>query len=282
MQPTHHGKPHKLLHAPFIALALCLAAGTAQAAPKAELWARWQAHDPDSEVSVDHAPWQAFLDRFVETGENGINRVDYAGVDDQAKNNLGQYLENLQATPVSQLNRPEQLAFWINLYNAQTLYTVLEHYPVESIRDIDISGFFSNGPWGAELLSVEGEALTLDDIEHRILRPIWRTPLIHYAVNCAALGCPNLQRQAFTADNTRALMTQAAFDYINHRRGVHFEDDSDLVVSSIYYWFAEDFGGREGILPHLKRYATPSLIKKLEAVDKIDDHDYDWALNDTR
>ena len=71
---------------------------------------------------------------------------------------------------------------------------VLEHYPVKSIRDIDISpGFFASGPWGAKLATVEGEKISLDEIEHRILRPIWKDPRIHYAVNCASLGCPNLQ-----------------------------------------------------------------------------------------
>lgn len=262
--------------------ALLILSGAVQAAPDADPWPRWQAHDNDSDVRVDHQPWQDFLDRFVDTDNQGINRVDYAAVDDEAQQHLAQYLEQLQSTPVSQLNRREQLAFWINLYNAQTLFTVLEHYPVKSIRDIDISGLFSNGPWGAELLEVEGQALTLDDIEHRILRPIWRTPLIHYAVNCAALGCPNLQRQAFTADNARALMSQAAFDYINHPRGARFDHEGELSVSSIYFWFAEDFGGREGILPHLKRYATPSLAQRLETTEGIDDHHYDWSLNAAR
>jgi Protein of unknown function, DUF547 len=87
---------------------------------------------------------------------------------------------------------------------------------VASIRDIAISpGLFSVGPWGGKLIEVEGEPLSLDDIEHRILRPIWRDPRLHYAVNCAALGCPNLRSSAFTAANADILLETAASDYVN-------------------------------------------------------------------
>jgi Protein of unknown function, DUF547 len=87
---------------------------------------------------------------------------------------------------------------------------------VASIRDIAISpGLFSVGPWGRKLIEVEGEPLSLDDIEHRILRPIWRDPRLHYAVNCAALGCPNLRSSAFTAANADILLETAASDYVN-------------------------------------------------------------------
>ncbi len=97
----------------------------------------------------------------------------------------------LAATSADRLRRAEQFPFWINLYNALTVKVVLDHYPVEIIRDIDISpGLFADGPWGKKLVTVEGEALSLDDIEHRILRPIWKDPRLHYVLNCAALGVP--------------------------------------------------------------------------------------------
>ena len=96
---------------------------------------------------------------------------------------------------------------------------MLRFYPVDSIRDIS-SGFFSPGPWKKELLNVEGQSLTLNDIEHRILRPIWQDPRIHYAVNCASLGCPNLPVIAFSEDNTDAMLDRAAQQFINHPRGL--------------------------------------------------------------
>jgi hypothetical protein len=176
----------------------------------------------------------------------------------------------------------EQLVFWINLYNALTVKVILEHYPVESIRNIDISpGFFSNGPWGKKFIKIENVKISLNDIEHRILRPIWKDPRIHYAVNCASIGCPNLQKFAFTAENVENLLTKAAKEYINHPRGVKV-DDGELTVSSIYIWFSSDFGSSDiEILSHLKQYASPGLRIQLEDFNKISSHDYDWTLNNT-
>ena len=148
-------------------------------------------------------------------------------------------------TPVSSLNRGEQLAYWINFYNALTVQVILDHYPTDSILDIKISpGFFSIGPWDKKLVTVEGEELSLNDMEHRILRPIWRDPRIHYGVNCASIGCPNLLTTAYTADNVDGLLTENAVAYVNHPRGASLQNGA-LTVSSIYDWFEEDFGGNE-------------------------------------
>jgi hypothetical protein len=251
------------------------------AAPKADLWGYWAAHVPDSSISVDHSPWSAFLQRYVRQGPNGINRVDYKAVTAEDRDSLDSYLKRLTRTKVRSMSRVSQKPFWINLYNALTVQVILDHYPVESIRDIDISpGFFSSGPWGKKLVTIEGKKLSLNDIEHRILRPIWEDPRIHYAVNCASLGCPNLQTKAYTAENTRGLLDKAAREYINHPRGVTIED-GNLVVSSIYEWFQEDFGGSGAeVIGHLMRYAEPELKKKLKGLSNIDDDRYDWSLND--
>jgi hypothetical protein len=185
--------------------------------------------------------------------------------------------------PVRSLRRDEQLAYWINLYNALTVKVILDHYPVKSIRSIDISpGFFSDGPWGKPLVRVEGKEMTLNDMEHRVLRPIWKDPRIHYAVNCASLGCPNLQPRAFTAENAEELLALAAREYVNHPRGVSV-DKGWVRVSSIYVWFKEDFGGTdEGVIEHLRRHASGALPEELRRVDGISEHHYDWSLNDAR
>jgi hypothetical protein len=133
--------------------------------------------------------------------------------------------------------------------------------------------------WGAKLLTVEGEKLSLDDIEHRILRPIWQDERIHYAVNCASLGCPNLPAAAYTSENTAALLEQGAKEYINHTRGVALTGGK-LRVSSIYVWFQEDFGGdAEGLMEHWQKYANPPLAGALEKYKGGLSHDYDWRLN---
>lgn len=274
-----------LLYAQLILILLL--AGDLGAAPRADLWPRWQQHDPTSTTSIDHTKWDSFLDSYV-VGDHpsGINRVRYGDVTGTDRRTLKQYIEQMEAIPISQLDRREQLAYWINLYNAATVDLVLDHYPVDSIRDINpSSGFltslFGGGPWQEELLSVEGEDISLDDIEHRILRPIWRDSRIHYAVNCASLGCPDLQPKAFTAANTEDLLNQGARAYINHPRGVSFRD-GELRLSKIYDWFEEDFdSSTEGVMTHLMRYADPALREQLRHYEGPISYAYDWSLNDT-
>ncbi|SEA81124.1 DUF547 domain-containing protein [Rubrimonas cliftonensis] len=251
-------------------------------APDAKLWERWTAHDPASPLTVDHGPWDALLRRHL-VDAPGVNRVRYAAFTAADRAALDAYLAALQATPVDRLARPEQMAFWINLYNALTVDVVLEHHPVASIRDIDISpGLVADGPWGAKLAKVAGERLSLNDIEHRILRPIWRDARIHYAVNCAAVGCPDLRARAWTAAGLDAALDAAARSYVNDPRGVRAEAGR-LVVSKIYDWFHEDFGGTDAaLLAHLIRYAEPALAEALRGRTRIDDAEYDWALNDAR
>ena len=255
--------------------------GPAEAAPGAKLWPRWQAHDPAATTTIDHSVWAQLLESHVVRGADGINRVAYAGFSAADSAALDQYLGDLAATPISRFDRPEQMAYWINLYNALTLRVVLDHYPVDSIRDIDISpGLFSDGPWGKKLIEVEGEAVSLDDIEHRILRPIWRDPRVHYAVNCASLGCPNLALEPYLGATIDAQLDAAARDFVNSGRAVQFEG-MDLVVSSIYDWFQEDFGSSDqDVIDHLMTYAEPKLDMTLEGFSTIDDDRYDWALND--
>lgn len=258
-----------------------LAVTPAMAAPKAELWSRWLQDDPDSKATVDHSAWAEFLQRHVRTGADGVNRVDYAAVGSADRTLLQGYLATLAAVRVSDLGRDEQCAYWINLYNALTLEVVLEHYPVASIRDIDISpGLFSQGPWGKKLITVEGEQVSLNDIEHRILRPIWRDPRIHYAINCAAIGCPNLQPRPFTGQTLDHALDLAAMTYVDSPRGMRIEAGK-LYVSSIYVWFVDDFGGDDaGVIRHLMAYAAPATAMKLQTLDDIAGHSYDWRLND--
>jgi hypothetical protein len=259
-------------------LLLGLSIGAVSAAPKAELWPRWSGHDAQSTLTIDHQAWSDWIGRYLVIGDDGINRLAYQRVSDADHAGLKAYINSLAALPISRYNRAEQQAFWINLYNALTVDVVLDHYPLDSIRDIK-SGFFSSGPWGLELVEVEGEKLTLDDIEHRILRPIWQDPRIHYAVNCASLGCPNLQPTAFTAANTERLLDTAAGEFVNHPRGARV-DDGRLQVSSIYDWFEADFGGNDaGVIAHLRAYAGDELRQALIPVKRVSDDDYDWSLN---
>ncbi len=278
------GRARRLGVLPAATLLAVLQACPAAGAPKPDLWALWEKNDPSSTLSVDHGPWSRFLATYVETSHpSGIHLVRYGSVTGEDRAALERYLRDLQGVTVSMLDRSEQRAFWINIYNALTVKLVLDHYPVESIRDIDISpGLFADGPWDARLLTVEGEEVSLNDIEHRILRPIWKDSRLHYAVNCASLGCPNLQERAFTASNAEELLEKGAREYVNHPRGARFEGNS-LTVSSIYKWFRVDFGGSEkGVISHLLTYAEEPLTGRLRQHRGRIRDSYDWDLNESR
>ena len=251
-------------------------------APKPQLWARWSAHDARSGKRVDHGAWDRFLSAYVSTGRDGVALVAYGRVSGKEKKALDDYVAELADLPISGYSRSEQLAYWVNLYNALTVKTVLDHYPVKSIRDIDLSsGPFSGGPWKRKLVQIEGQGVSLDDIEHRILRPIWKDPRIHYVLNCASIGCPNLQALAFSVQDSQRLLDKAARAYVNSRRGVQVVG-ARLILSSIYAWFEPDFAVDGGVLAHLKRYAAPALKGRLDGFDAVDDYIYDWRLNEAR
>lgn len=263
-----------------IAMLLSLGLGSiAGAAPRAELWPRWQAHDPQSSIRIDHSAWGRFLESYLVVDKPGaVNLVRYQAVTAPDKQSLDRYVATLAAVPVAKLNRAEQKAYWINIYNAITVKIILDNYPVKSIRDIK-SGLFSPGPWELKLARVEGIELSLNDIEHRILRPIWGDNRVHYAVNCASLGCPNLQPEPFTAANTEELLDRGARQFVNHPRGVRLEQGR-LVLSSIFDWFGGDFGGSEtALLAHLQQFAEPELAAKLKAYRGTLSYQYDWGLN---
>lgn len=250
--------------------------------PSSDLWERWTPHNAQDTRTIEHAAWSYLLDKYIVADADGLNRFGYRKVTPSDRKLLTDYIAYLESVPVTAYNRNEQFAFWANLYNAVTVRTILNDYPVESIRDIN-DGFLSPGPWNRKLTAVEGVKLSLNDIENRILRPIWRDPRVHYAVNCASVGCPNLQKTAFTSAGLTQSLDNAARDYINSPRGVRIRADGSLVVSSIYIWFEDDFGGsRASVLNHLQRYAGPGLKPRLTGPSVIRRYDYDWALNETR
>lgn len=232
--------------------------------------------------------FDGLLARYVSIGSDGVNRVDYrrwknTGPDVAA---LDAFIAAQQREKPSGLKAPQQLAFWANLYNAITLKVILERYPVASIRDIKSEGVWLDpkaflGPWVTKRVTVEGRKLSLDDIEHAIMRPTFKDPRVHYAVNCASIGCPNLKPKAWRAETLEADLDAAARAFINHPRAVSIGNDGAVTVSSIYKWFKEDFGGTDaGVIAHLKTYAEPALAKRLAKATDIAADRYDWGLNE--
>jgi len=264
----------RILWAVSLVIAAALASPVAQAASVTEVFS---ASDETATKTVDHAPWAGLIGRYVTPGAQGLNVFDYAAVTQADRTALKTYLKDLQAVRVSTLPRRAQMPFWINLYNALTVEVILDNYPVKSIRDIK-SGLFSSGPWSTELVRVEGHDLSLDDIEHEILRPIWKDKRIHYAVNCASISCPNLAATAYTEQNTPDLLEQGARDYINSPRGVRFKG-GEIIASKLYSWYDDDFGSEQDLLAHLRKYAGPDLLARLNGKTEIYDYEYDWGLN---
>ena len=232
------------------------------------------------------AAYDALLSLYVKASSDGVNRVDYAGwraaTSDRAA--LDSYIAELSTRRPSAMTRAEAFAFWGNLYNAVTLKVVLDRYPVASIRDIKSDSWFDpkayTGPWRQSRVTVEGRRLSLDDIEHSIMRPTFKDPRVHYMVNCASYGCPNLMNRAWRAASLEADLDAAARAFVNHPRGVSALPSGALKVSSIYKWFIEDFGGDDaGLIAHFRAFADPELQSRLATAPRIAEDGYDWSLN---
>ena len=251
--------------------------------PQAEFNPAWDRSDESNVERIDHGPWQHVLDTYVAPDSSGVNLVDYAALSGNPSDEavLSGYLEYLQGIDPRDYSRAEQMAYWINLYNALTVSVVLDAYPVESIKNIHEGIVPLTGPWGDVHANVAGQDLTLDNIEHDILRPVWQDRRIHYAVNCAAYGCPQLAKTAFTAENTEMLLEAGAHAYVNHSRGVDVVDEDFVIISSIYSWYAGDFGGTEkSVIEHLARYADTDLAEFLKRYEGALEYDYNWSLNE--
>ena len=268
------------LAVPALAVSIWSVPMPVNAAPEPALIAGWDVSDESNNAVIDHSSWQALLDAYLKTGDpSGINRFDYGALkaNTEDRKTLSAYLKSLAGIDPRSFPRDEQMAYWINLYNALTVFVIVPRYPVDSIKDIK-SGIIDFGPWNLELFPLQGQRLTLNQIEHGILRPIWKDPRIHYAANCASLGCPNLSPEVYRSDNLERLLEQAAVDYINHPRGAQVQGDK-LVVSSIFEWYKVDFGNTDaGVIAHLKQYARPELAQIFDNYDSFSDH-YDWNLN---
>ena len=218
-----------------------------------------------------NAPYNEFLSKYVRP-VNGINLVAYDKVTPQDRAKLRGYIETLSAMDIEALPRDAEMATWFNLYNAKTIELILENYPTKSIRKI-------GNPWKKDRLVVNGKNMSLDDIEHGTVRKKYDEPRVHYAFNCASIGCPNVKSSAWEASSLEADLAQASRDFVASERGVSVQGGK-ITVSSIFKWYKKDFGGNEaGVLAHLRQYASGSKKAALDAANDIDKYDYDWDLN---
>jgi hypothetical protein len=205
-------------------------------------------------------------------------RVDYAGLG--ADTRWPRLLASLEsAKPPPESERAAQLAFWINAYNILAIQTVVANYPVESIRDV---GSFFSPVWKREAGKVDGRAITLDHIEHGILRKMGE-PRIHAAIVCASTSCPSLAREPFTAESLDAQLDATTQRWLDTKgKGIRIDRENGRVfLSSIFKWFREDFEAHGGVLGFASRYASAQERAWLQSGNPdIEYLDYDWSLND--
>jgi len=232
-----------------------------------------------SELSPAASAYNTVLGNRISAAAGGLNAFDYAGAKAAGEADIvAAYIAELETLNPDIMSDNEAIAFWANLYNAVTVKVILDNYPVKSIREIK-SGIRS-GPWKRDLVTINGRPTSLDDIEHGILRKQFPSPLIHYMVNCASIGCPNLKNSLWDAKTLDSERDQAARDFVNSPRGAKITAKG-IEVSSIYRWFAGDFGGyKGGVRTHLMQYAGPELKAALDGGAKITGHGYNWSLNE--
>ncbi len=217
-----------------------------------------------------HAGWDEVLKAYVD--DEGM--VDYAGLKAD-REGLDRYLATTGAINESDFGswtRDQRLAFLINVYNAETLQLIIDHYPVKSIKKI--GGWFKQ-PWDVESVTLFGKKTTLNTIEHEILRPKYEEPRIHFAIVCAAMGCPPLPKAAFTPENLDQLLDARGRVFLAQKNKNRLQGDT-LYLSPIFNWFEEDFttGGS------LQDFIAPFFPEDIEGKKlRIKFTSYDWSLN---
>lgn len=244
----------------------------------------WYVNDPASTEIVDHSVWDSFLHKYHHENPygDGVNRIAYFEVSDEDRTALAGYVEALGRTPIATYNRDEQIAFWMNLYNAAIVTMVLDNLPVNSVLQIRGPGINVVGPWLSRVATVHGKSVSFNDIEHYILRAAFddMDPPVHYGLNCASIGCPPLAPRAHTAENWRENLANSARQFVNSEQGLRFED-GELFTSKVYHsWFKEDFGGSDAtVLVHLNEYCNGTVAGQLKGITEIAGDYYDWRLN---
>lgn len=264
----------------FLALSLAYTP-TVSAAPKAELIEFWDDSEALSIMQVDHSDWQDILTAYVDDQHpSGVNRFDYASVTPRDAAKLKSYLSYLQKMEPRQLNSEEAKAFWINLYNAILVDKIVDAYESGSRRAIN--RLMNGGVESRALKRVSAELLmqeiSLNDIQHGILRPIWKDPRVHFALSNGALSGANIQKTAFTGSNNEELLEKAKAEFMQHPRAVRVEGNS-LVLNSVFEWYAADFGdSKSAVLAYISENTSDAMRQAMDGLSRIS-FDYNWDLN---
>lgn len=239
-------------------------------------------------ASVAHAaePDYSMWTRILRTYYDPAKGMDYAALKARDAATLQKLRQELGRVNVATLTPKERLAYWLNVYNINTTATIVEAYPVKSIRDLSTDPIVRLNVFKKERVPFGAQLLSLDEVENAKLREAFHDPRIHFAINCAARSCPPMRTEAFTGANVDTQLDEQARRFFT--TGLRFGRKGDTLiihVTKIADWFADDFekwgGGRTAFI---RRYAPPSSQKLIDAAKEIeyDFDDYDWSLNDRR
>jgi hypothetical protein len=233
---------------------------------------------PSPSLAIDHSHAQ-FTDVLAGHVSDGL--VNYQKLaKDPGK--LGSYLESLTRVSRQEFDRwskPQKIAFLVNLYNAQTLKLVKDHYPVGSIKDI--GGF--RGPFKLKIIRLWGSLMSLDDVEHGILRAEFHEPRIHFALVCAARSCPNLRSEAYQAARLGLQFDDQLQSFLrDESKNQIFKGKDVIYLSQIFDWFEDDFAAASGSVTNfLIPYLPPEKVAAARSGKlRVKYVKYDWSLND--
>jgi len=221
---------------------------------------------------ISHDIWDGILhDHVKNTG-----RVDYKGII-QDREKFDEYITLLETNhPNQKWNRDEQVAYWINAYNAFTVKLIIDNYPVNSIKDVKSGGSLIKSVWNLKFITIEGQEYDLSDIEHGILRKSYDEPRIHFAVNCASISCPPIRAEAYLAETLDEQLEKATKEFINDEK-YNKVTAQNAEISKIFKWYKGDF---EKNGQNLKSYIAKYVSKDLSKDFSVSYTNYNWGLND--
>lgn len=223
---------------------LSIFTSTAVAGLDSQSWPIWNKSNESNPAIIDHSTFDRFLKTYVLTNHpSGINRFRYGDVSRRDSKRLDAYIVQMTSIDPRQYRKREQKAYWLNLYNALTIQSLLKKYP----RALDTRKLNPR-------IRVAGVKLRRADIGDRILRPIWHDYKVIFGLSCASVGCPAIQASAYTAANINKLLKQSAREFINHPRGL-VVSRHEMRVSKIFDWYREDFGDDKRLLKLFAHYA---------------------------
>lgn len=227
-----------------------------------------------------HTAWNQLVQRYVRDGQ-----VQYSDWKETGRSELAAYLAQLQAVSpeaYASWSEPEKLAFWINAYNAYTVQLVLDSWPLKSIRDIGLLPGAAFRRHFIPLQRLRGARLSLNDIEHGILRKEFREPRIHFAIVCASKSCPELRNEAYRGRDLDRQLDEAARRFLSDPRKNRFApSEGKVYLSRIFQWFQDDFvAAAPTVLAYVAKFAAPEMGEFLQAGRaEVDYLDYDWSIN---